>query len=208
MKITRRKVTTAVLIAVAGAVLLVSRFAGGDTSSPTLARTNDGPSSSTAPSGATAAPSTPPPPSSDDGVNNAPPPKPTGTAPDHDEDGGDPILVDPTNQPDVREAATAFTAAWLNTYGKTAEAWRAALTPRVTPDLAGDLAYADPDSVPVAAQAGTPVAVSAEGDLFNATIPVTETTAKPKTLGELRLTIVKRGDRWLVSEIDWQGAGQ
>lgn len=204
MKFTPRKVVVAVLFVIAAAVLLLSRFSGADTGSATRPHTATTSSADAAPT-ASASPTHPP---SDDGVNDGPPAPPARTAAAHDDDGGDPILINPTTQPDVREAATAFTAAWLNTYGQTAEAWRAALTPRVTPDLAGELAYADPVSVPGNAKAGTPVAVTAEGDLFNAAVPVDDATTKGKTLGELRLTIVKRSGKWLVSEIDWKGAGQ
>lgn len=130
------------------------------------------------------------------------------TAP-HDDEHGDgtddtaPVLVQPTSNPPVQEAATQFTAAWLNTYGQTAESWRASLTERVTDDLAADLAAADPGTVPAGAKTG-PVDVTVQGSLYGADAPIVTNDAARKPLGTLHLTLVQRAGAWLVSEIDWE----
>lgn len=111
----------------------------------------------------------------------------------------------PTTNPEVQEAATAFTAAWLNTYGQTAENWRRALYPRVTPDLVQDLTLADPASVPTAGRVvDEGVVVTVEGSLLNADAPIISGVTR-KPIGSLRLTLVAAGGgKWLVSEIDWR----
>jgi hypothetical protein len=114
--------------------------------------------------------------------------------------------VDPTYSPATQEAAAQFAAVWLNKSGKTAAQWRAGLTELVTKAEAADLAYADPDSVPVGAKVGEPIPVAADGDLWRAGVPVVTVAAAPKPVGVLSLALVRSGGRWLVAEIDWQGA--
>lgn len=95
----------------------------------------------------------------------------------------------------ARTAATAFTAAWLNTTNKSPEQWRADLAGYITPALANDLAAADPATVPVG-QIGSPITVTVGGDrLARVTIPVT-------TGGTVTVTVVLGGHP-LVSDVDW-----
>lgn len=189
---TARKVLIGSFIAVVIGLVLANRLSGADTSTVTTVAP---PPVTAAASSSSAAPA--PAPSAvddhgdgDDGVSSDPP-----------------ATITPTDRPDVREAATSFTAAWLNTYNRTAEAWRATLTDRVTDDLAADLAYADPQTVPAGAKVGTPVQVTVEGSLFNAKAPVVEATPQAKPIGALHLTLVRAGaTTWLISEIDWRAA--
>lgn len=111
----------------------------------------------------------------------------------------------PTTNPEVKEAAIQFTAAWLNFYGQNAELWRKELYPRVTPDLAEDLAYADPNTTPAGGRVvDEDVTVTVEGSLLNADAPIISGVTR-KQMGVLHLTLVPAGGgRWLVSEIDWE----
>lgn len=118
-------------------------------------------------------------------------------------DDGSPILVQPTREPDAKEAATAFAAAWCNTYGRTAEAWRAGLLDKVTDDLAAGLVAADPKSVPAAAKAAA-VTVTRQGSILDATAAIVTAEPKPRPIGTLILTMLETDGRWLVSEIDWR----
>ena len=118
---------------------------------------------------------------------------------------GSPLLVQPTKEPDAKEAATAFAAAWLNTSSRNADTWRAGLTDRITPVLAEELALADPKSVPAGCRTGE-VVLSKQGSLVDAEAPVVTNEAKPKPVGTLILTLLQDGGRWVVSEIDWEPA--
>lgn len=127
------------------------------------------------------------------------------SAPADDDDGvgGDPApALVPTDQPDVKEAATQFAAAWLNAHGQDENTWRTNLNGRITEELAAALADADPDTVPAGARAGT-VTVTAQGSLLGADAPIVTADAKRTPLGTLHLTLVQRNHTWLVSEIDW-----
>lgn len=141
---------------------------------------------------------------------------PAGPAPtdgDRHGDGDDgvaedpPSIIKPTEKPDVREAATAFAASWLNTYPRVSPAaWRARLLDQMTSELAADMADADPASVPAGGKVGSPVQVKVDGSLHTAEVPVvTAGTAKPQPIGTLRLTLVNNTGTWLISEIDWEG---
>lgn len=130
----------------------------------------------------------------------------TPTAPAGDGDDGaadEPGTITATLAPDVQEAATAFTAAWLNTFDKSAAAWRDGLLPRVTPDLAEDLSYAEPATVPAGGKTGK-VAVTVDGQLFTAEANVVAAAGKPDQLGVLHLRLVNTDGTWLISEIDWE----
>lgn len=109
---------------------------------------------------------------------------------------------EPTENEAVEQAAASFAAAWLNTFGKTPQQWRDALTPRVTADLAEQLAIADPATVPTSAKVSGDLKVTTEGDLFNADVPIAATDGTRK-IGDLNLTLVQRGGKYLVTEIDW-----
>jgi hypothetical protein len=207
MNITLRRTTRRILVGAAVAavalMLLISRFAdGNDSGVPTQVVTS--PPAATASESAAApaaAPTVAPtePAIADPGHNDGP-----GPAHSRDPVPGPaeqpPVLARP-DDPTVREAATAFTAAWLNTYAKTAQQWRADLADQVTADLAADLADADPASVPTG-RVGSPINISSDGSLWDAAVPVLDQPAG-KQIGTLTLTLVGDGDRWLVSEIDW-----
>lgn len=95
----------------------------------------------------------------------------------------------------ARTAATAFTAAWLNTTNKSPDQWRADLAGYITAALANDLAAADPGTVP-AGQIGSPITVTVGADrLAHVTIPIT-------TGGAVTVTVVLGGHP-LVSDVDW-----
>jgi len=193
MKFTARQILIAVAVVAVAGMLLVSRFSGGTSGVAIQAPAAPGNSSTEA----SPDPSVPAAPSSG-----------TPTTDEHDDGADDdaPILVTPTTKPDVREAGIQFAAAWLNTYGQNPASWRAGLTPRVTPDLAEDLAYADPESVPAGGRVADPVTVTAEGALFNVDAPVVTADTKAQPLGILNLTLLNAGGKWLVSEIDWQAS--
>lgn len=196
--LTPRPVIVGVIVVAALALILTSRFSGGG-GDPAAAPASSSSGTSISIGGDPVAvdagqPSTQPSttatdaPGDDDGVASDPP-----------------GLVVPTTAPDVEEAAEAFAAAWLNTFNKKPEAWRAALLPRVTADLAEDLSYADPDKVPHGGKAAQ-AKVTVDGALHNADIPVAAAAGKPDTLGTLHLTLVDTDGTWLVSAIDWEDA--
>lgn len=194
MKFTARQVMLAAVASVALVVLLISRFSGSSASDVTRPQPAGTATSTTADQPTTVQPS---------------------AAPAEDEHGHEegeltseppPIMINPTQQPDVKEAAISFTAAWLNTYGQTPEAWRASLTQRVTRELADELALADPATVPAVAKAGSDVKVTSEGSLFHAATPVIEVSPEAKLIGTLDLTVIRKDNRWVISEIDWQVA--
>jgi hypothetical protein len=122
-----------------------------------------------------------------------------------DNDGADdtaPVLVQPTSRPDVQQAAAEFTAAWLNTFGQSPEAWRQGLLPRVTAELAAELAGADPGSVPAGALAGK-ATVTQQESLVTADVDVLRDDTKHAKIGVLTLTMLKQHGTWMVSQIDW-----
>ena len=113
--------------------------------------------------------------------------------------------VTATVDPAATEAATAFGAAWLNTYKRTAQQWQQGLTPRVTKDLAADLAGADPVTVPAGGRVGT-VKMSLDAQVTVADVQVIAAAGPATTLGVLHLSLVHRSAGWRISEIDWTAA--
>ncbi len=94
----------------------------------------------------------------------------------------------------AKDLAERFTATWLNTLNKGAAEWRAALAGYITPELANQLATADPTTVPTGL-IGAPITVTPDGDsLAHVTIPIT-------TGGTVTVTVVL--DVQLVSDVDW-----
>ncbi len=186
-------------------LLLVSRFGGGPASMFDAPRT-------VATSGATGSTvevsAGPPASSATTAALAATTPAVAASAPPTGHDGGDDgtgdgvPLVQPTTAPDAAEAATAFTAAWLNTANRSAATWRAGILDRVTDDLAAELADADPDTVPAAAKTG-PVTLTKQGGLLGADAPIVTNEPDPQPVGTLKLTLLQRGGHWLISEIDW-----
>jgi hypothetical protein len=107
------------------------------------------------------------------------------------------ISATPTANPDervVRDAATAFTAAWLRR-DLSAAAWHMGIAKLATASLAASLDGVDPSSVPATRVTGTPV-VLMRGELY-AQVTITVDT------GTLRLGLSKQGNQWLVDSVDW-----
>jgi hypothetical protein len=115
-------------------------------------------------------------------ISPAPPPSPT-TSPG-------------TALPEA--VAYAFAGAWVNHEGVSAKAWRDRLVPNSTPELSDELNGTDPADVPASRLNGRPVLVPIGEGLIDA---VVETDS-----GKLTLRLVAPEGRWLVSEIDWEGA--
>ena len=94
--------------------------------------------------------------------------------------------------------AYAFAGAWVDHESVSAKVWRDRLVPNSTPALSGDLAGTDPADVPASRVNGRPKLVPIGEGLVDA---VVETDS-----GTLTLRLVAPEGRWLVSEIDWEGA--
>lgn len=203
-----RKVRKPVIIAAVAAAaffLLANRFGHGGTShdnpvvfGPQQTITATTPDDGTVPF--TAAPAT-------SSAGPAPGSKPSSSPPagndDGDDGGDDPVFAQPTTRPDVNQTAADFAAAWLNTYGQSADSWRENVIARVTDDVAADLAEADPHSVPRAAMTGN-VTATRQGDLLGADVTVLTADTKRSKLGVLKLEIVEVDGRMLISSIDWE----
>ena len=109
-----------------------------------------------------------------------------------------PSLKQQANGQTALSVATTFAENWINK-NRTASAWRSALQPLSTKTLTGELAQADPISVP------------AERFTGPATVEVhAETSADvifPADAGKLRLGLIFVAEgRWLVDGIDWERA--
>lgn len=180
---------TAALILVGLAVLIFvvrSLTSGHDAGTPTAAPTA---AVSSSPTGVAAATPTPV-------GQSTTPASPAGPPADADND--EPAPATPaasTLLTAAQDQAEQFTARWLNTTNKTPGQWRADLTDLVTPELADQLADADPGTVPVG-QIGAPVvAVQTGSGLAQVKVPIT-------TGGTLTLTVTL-GTHPLISDIDW-----
>jgi hypothetical protein len=189
MKLRLRTLVLIVVLVVAAGFVVANRLGGTSTGGTATAVTD-----STSPSGPAAEPEAGH--TADDGHDHA------GDDGTEDEP---PVMVKPTEQPDVEEAAAQFAAAWLNAFGQSPQQWRDGLKPRMTDDLAVEMAEADPQSVPAAAKVGA-VTATVQGSLNGADVKVVSDAAKPEEVGTLSLTLLDRGGRWLVSEIDWAAA--
>ncbi len=176
--------------------VLVSRFGGTATSTGGVPRPA-GPGSTSSPTAARPSPTV--------GDVSSQPPAVDEHAAEGDDGADDPapVLVQPTSAPDAREVATAFTAAWLNTANRNAQTWRDGILPSVTSDLAVELAEADPASVPAGAKT-TDVTVTRQGSLVGARAPIVTADAQRRPLGTLTLTLLRFGNAWRISEIDWE----
>lgn len=200
MKLTTRQFTIAGFIAATLLLAVISRC-GPATSG--VAVGDQTPTINTSAVGSPSAPAAPP--IASPTPNRPAVPSARSTADSHGEDGTDDELgvVEPTNRPDAREAAAAFTAAWLNTYGRTAPVWLASIKPRVTADLAAELAYADPTTIPAGGKVGA-VTVNTDSSLLTADVIVLAAAGPAETLGTLNLTLQPARGAWLVSDIDWE----
>jgi hypothetical protein len=203
VKISHPRIVVPVAVAAAGVVLIL-RFAPHGAPAGTATHVDAGSVAAVA-SASTGPAATLPPSRGPSGTPTSNPgARTSATVPDNDgADNTAPVLVQPTTQADVQETATAFTAAWLNTYHVDPAVWRADLLNRVTPDLAEDLADADPATVPAGAKTGK-VTVTRQEDLYGATAPIVAADGTNTPLGTLELTVVQRNGVWLISAIDWE----
>ena len=119
----------------------------------------------------------------DDGVESVPGPQPPSTSPG----GATPQTV-----------ATTFATDWLRHTGVTAAGWRASLAALSTNRLDGELADADPQTVPADRITG-PVTLTDHAAAFvEADVPT--------DAGTLTLSLLATGGRWQVDAIDWAPA--
>jgi len=197
-KMTLRRVALVSLLALLALLALVAQLDGGDGGRQDQLVPLPPTVTATATPGVTASPTVSPSPSVDD----------------HGHDGDDGVAgngpATPTPPPDVREAAAACGAAWLNAYTQTPEQWHEALAKRVTSDLAAELAGVDPrDQVPVGRTDDGKVEVTAVGSVWEATVPIVDRPGGAR-LGVLTVTVRRatnatfRTDQWLISELGWE----
>lgn len=194
--LTPRRVVAALLTAVAGAVLLFHVFSGGGGAGrPAQLAPTPSAVTSTAPTTAAPAPTTAPPAvedHTDDGVADTVPPP-----------------INPTEQMQVREAAAAFAAVWLNAFGQSKEQWHTAVAKRVTEEQATALAGVEPRGQVPVGYVGDKVEPVLEGSLWTAIVPILDRRGGTE-IGKLSLVVVLatnatfREAQWLISEIDWE----
>jgi hypothetical protein len=128
-------------------------------------------------------------------------PDPGGDGDDGSDDISDQPAVITAGPADPREAAVQLLVKILNSQGKTPEVWRAGFRSLVTPQLAGELAEADPANVPVG-QVGDRITVAPGGDqLAIVTIPIV-TGPDQAVVATAKLTMTGVSHRWLGSELD------
>jgi hypothetical protein len=146
-----------------------------------------------------------------DGTNPQPPltdAVPTAAAasidPSHDNDG---VTTDdepppaPTTKPGSAEpeaVAYAFASAWVDHKNVSAKTWHDGLVPNATKDLASELDGVNPADVPADKVVGRPTLVPIGDGLVNALVTVDS--------GKLTLQLVAPDGRWLVDDVDWDGA--
>ena len=94
-----------------------------------------------------------------------------------------------------QKVATEFATAWLHHTGVTAKDWLASLTPYVTDRLAGQLADADPQTVPASRITGSIAITSHAADWVEIAVPMDG--------GTLDLSLRATGGRWAVDTVDW-----
>jgi hypothetical protein len=158
------------IVVVVAVIIVVARIGSGPTGSLVRSGTDRGlvPSSSPAP---------------DDGVVGLPTPQPPSTSPG---------AVTP------QAVAMSFATAWLHTDGVPAAAWRATLHPMSTARLDGELADADPQTVPAQRLTG-PVALTDHASTY-------AQARVPTDAGTLILSLLATSGRWRVDAIDWNPA--
>src|SRR4029453_10272023 len=107
----------------------------------------------------------------------------------------------PTTSPGTalpEAVAYAFAGAWVDHQNVSAKAWRDRLVPTSTAALSDDLAGTAPADVPADRVNGRPKLVPIGEGLIDAVVATDS--------GKLTLRLVAPEGRWLVSEIDWEGA--
>jgi hypothetical protein len=154
-------------IVVVVVIIVIARALGGTTNS----LVTSGAAGGLLPSGS---------PAPDDGAESVPAPKP-------------PITSPGTSSPQA--VAAAFAAAWLHHTGVTATGWRAALAQYATDRLSGELAQADPQTVPADRVTGAVTLVDHATTYVEADVPT--------DAGTLVLSLLATDGRWRVDAIDW-----
>jgi hypothetical protein len=122
---------------------------------------------------------------------------PTATGPSDDGSVALPSPVPPVTSPGAatpQEVAGEFVTAWLHT-GVSAAAWRAALTAHTTSRLTGELADADPQTVPASRVTGAVALTQHTASWVEVAIPMDS--------GTLRLSLLAHGGVWAVDTVDW-----
>lgn len=119
----------------------------------------------------------------DDGVASIPAPQPPSTGP---------------GRATPQAVATTFATDWLRHTGVTPAGWRAALATLSTDRLDGELAAADPQTVPAERITGPVTLTDHAASFVVADIPT--------DAGTLTLSLLATGGRWQVDAIDWAPA--
>ena len=119
----------------------------------------------------------------DDGVASVPAPQPPSTSP---------------GSATPQAVATTFATDWLRHAGVTAARWRAALAALSTDRLDGELADADPQTVPADRITGPVTLTDHAASFVVANVPT--------DAGTLTLSLLATGGRWQVDAIDWAPA--
>jgi hypothetical protein len=112
-----------------------------------------------------------------------------------------PALQPPSTSPGAatpQTVATRFAKAWLRHTGVTAAAWRSSLTALSTDRLDGELADADPQTVPADRITGSIALTDHVASFVEADVPTDG--------GTLTLSLLATGGRWQVDAIDWEPA--
>ena len=153
------------LVVIIAAILLIARLAGGGERTPPPPYTGEPALPSVTPS------------AGDDGrlVSAAP--------------------SDPAQDAEIRDAALAFTTAWLRR-DLASEEWHGTLAPLSTAPHAQSLESVDPSGVPATRVVGE-VTIPLRSDLYaQVSVPVDS--------GVLELGLLHEDGRWLVDSVDWQ----
>jgi hypothetical protein len=126
---------------------------------------------------------------------------PSGSAAPDDGAAGVPAPRPPSTSPGAstpKDVATRFASAWLHHAGVTAAAWRAALAPMSTDRLDGELADADPETVPANSITGRVSLTDHSATYVEADVPT--------DAGTLVLSLLATHGRWQVDGVDWRPA--
>jgi hypothetical protein len=129
--------------------------------------------------------------------NGASVPLPSATGPSDDGSVALPSAVPPVTSPGAatpQEVAREFADAWLRT-DVSAAAWRSALDTHATARLAGELADADPQTVPATRVTGAFALTEHTSSWVEVAIPMDS--------GTLRLSLLAHDGVWAVDTVDW-----
>ena len=123
---------------------------------------------------------------------------PTASGQPDDGDVGSPAPVPPSTSPGTatpQVIATDFTTAWLHHTGISTAAWLKAIDKHATDRLIGQLADADPQTVPANRITGPPTVTDHSMSWVEVAVP-TDT-------GTLSLSLLADHGRWKVDAVDW-----